>query len=87
MTKVRYTGFGDPKDAFNELRPYRSRLIDMQTRCRPFHAEYLILNAAQKALDAAAHYFTGDPNFFALKPEQSRHSEPPDPSRPGREGY
>jgi hypothetical protein len=85
MVKVRYTGFGDPKAAFNDLRPYRSQLIAMQARCRPFHADYLILHAAQKALDAAAHYFTGDPTFFALKPEQSRHGQPPDPSPPGRE--
>ena len=86
MVRVRYTGIGDPKVAFHALRPYRDRLIAMSDKCRPFHADFLILHAAQKALDAAAHYFTGDPNFFALKPEQSRFGGP-DPARTGREGY
>jgi hypothetical protein len=72
MVKVRYLGIGDARAAFDELRPYRQRLIDMQGRCRPFKAEYLILYAAQVALDAAAHFFTGDPQFFSAKPEQSR---------------
>lgn len=71
MVKVRYLGIGDPRAAFEELRPYRQRLVDLQSRCRPFKTEFLILYAAQAALDAAAHYFTGDPQFFALKPDRS----------------
>jgi hypothetical protein len=63
MVKVRYLGIGDPRAAFEELRPYRQRLVDLQSRCRPFKTEFLILYAAQAALDAAAHYFTGDPQF------------------------
>ena len=77
LVKVRYLGVSDPKAAFEALRPYRERLISLQDRCRPFHTDFLILHAAQKALDAAAHYFTGDPNFFALKPEQSKYGGPP----------
>lgn len=65
-------GVADPKAAFNELRPYRQRLIDLQDRCRPFKTEFLILHAAQVALDAAAHFFTGEPDFYALRPDQSR---------------
>ena len=80
MVKVRYLGIGDAKAAFDELRPYRQRLIDLQSRCRPFKTEFLFLYAAQVALDAAAHFFTGDPQFFALKPEQS--SGAPNPPRP-----
>ena len=76
MVRVRYVGITDPKRVFGELRPYRERLIDMQGRCQPFRTEYLILHAAQKALDAAAHYFTGEPDFYSLKPEQSRWGEP-----------
>lgn len=55
VVKVRYLGISDPKATFNELRPYRERLIGMMGQCRPFHADFLILHAAQKALDAAAH--------------------------------
>jgi hypothetical protein len=72
MVQVRRSGISDPKRAFEELRPYRLRLIAMMDRCRPFHADFLILHAAQRALDAAAHYFTGEPDFFALKPDQSK---------------
>ncbi|HEY2709569.1 MAG TPA: hypothetical protein VGI95_16085 [Caulobacteraceae bacterium] len=75
MVVVRRNGINDPKRAFEELRPYRTRLLGMMDRCRPFHADFLILHAAQKALDAAAHYFTGEPDFFALKPEQSKAGE------------
>ena len=75
MVKVRYLGVGDAKAAFEGLRPYRERLIELQGACKPFHADFLMLHAAQKALDAAAHYFTGDPNFFALKPEQSPYGQ------------
>jgi hypothetical protein len=76
MVKVRYLGIGDPRAAFEELRPYRQRLVDLQSRCRPFKTEFLILYAAQAALDAAAHYFTGDPQFFAVKPDRSSASFP-----------
>lgn len=42
--------------------------------------------AAQKAFDAAAHYFTGELDFFALKPEQSRYGGPPETETPGLGG-
>ena len=44
---------------------------------RPFKTEFLILYAAQVALDAAAHFFTGDPDFCALRPDPSRAGERP----------
>ena len=77
MVVVRRSGIKDPKAVFGELRPYRERLISLMGQCPPFHADFLVLHAAQKALDAAAHYFTGDPWFYGLAPEQSKHSEPP----------
>ena len=50
----------------------RNRVIEMQMRCRPFGTDYVILEAVNKALDTAAYHFTREPNFFALKPEQSK---------------
>jgi hypothetical protein len=76
MVQVNRRGLSDPKAAFDELRPYRERLVVLAGRCRPFQADFLMLHAAQKALDAAAHYFTGDPNFYGLTPEASKHGEP-----------
>ncbi len=77
MVHVRRHGLGDPKAVFDELRPYRERLIMLMGQCRPFQADFLMLHAAQKALDACAHYFTGDPYFYGLAPEQSKHGEAP----------
>jgi hypothetical protein len=71
MIQVRYTGLLNPVAAFDELRPLRKRLVDMQDRFRPFGPDYHVLAAAQKALDTAAYHFTGDPSFFSIKPEQS----------------
>jgi hypothetical protein len=68
----RYVGITSPKDAFAELRPLRQRIIAMQGRVRPFGPDYLILDAVKKALDTAAYHFTSEPDFFSLKPEQSR---------------
>ena len=69
MVAIRYTGVTDAPRAFDGLRPYRHQLILLQARCRPFGPDYLILSAATKALDTAAFHFTGDPSFFALKPQ------------------
>ena len=87
LAKVGYPGVRNPQAAFAELRPYRERLISLASQCRPFHTDYLMLHAAQTALDACAHYFTKDPQFFARKPEQSKHGGAADPTRPGRDGY
>lgn len=72
MVPVRYPGVPDPMRAFGELRPLWQQLIAMQTKVRPFGPDYIILDAAMKALDTAAYHFTREPNFFAAKPEQSR---------------
>jgi hypothetical protein len=87
MTKVNYPGVTNARAAFDELRPLRDRLRAMQGRCRPFHADYLVLAAALKALDTAAYHFTREPEYFGLKPDQSKHGGPPDPSRTGRDGW
>lgn len=68
MTKVRYHGLQNPKESFEELRPLQRNLIRMMTRCRPFGPDYMILDAAKKALDTAAYHFTREPDFYALKP-------------------
>jgi hypothetical protein len=75
VVKVRFDGVGDPKAAFDALRPYRKALIALQQSCRPFQSDYLVLDAARKALDTAAYHFTGEPDFFALKPERSAGGE------------
>ena len=68
MVRVRYIGVTDGKAAFEQLRPLRAALIDLKRRCRPFGPDYLILDAVDKALTTAAYHFTGEPDFFALKP-------------------
>lgn len=71
MVHMRYPGVSQAKAAFEGLKPFRDELIRMQTRCRPFGPDYLILDAAKKALDTAAYHFTGEPDFYALKPPRS----------------
>lgn len=68
MTQVRYNGVRDPQAEFEALRPYHRALIKLQTQVRPFSPDYLILHAAQKALDTACFHFTGDPSFYAARP-------------------
>lgn len=72
MVKVHYSGLPNPKAAFDDLRPFRQALLTMEHAHRPFGPDYLILSAVTKALDTAAFHFTGDPTFFAIKPEQSK---------------
>jgi hypothetical protein len=72
MVKMSYLGITNPAEAFAALRPFRKQVIEMQMRCRPFGTDYVILEAVNKALDTAAYHFTREPNFFALKPEQSK---------------
>ena len=50
MVKVRYLGIGDAKAAFEDLRPYRERLIELQGACKPFHADFLMLHADRKSV-------------------------------------
>ncbi len=78
MVQVRHTGIASPKAAFDELRPLRDHLFKMQQAFRPFGPDYLILSAVTKALDTAAYHFTSEPDFFALRPEQSKHGSPTD---------
>ncbi|MFI4933030.1 MAG: hypothetical protein ACHP7N_00260 [Caulobacterales bacterium] len=68
MVRVRYLGISDPRAAFDELRPLRGKILEMQRSLRPFGPDYLILDAVKKALDTAAYHFAGEPDFFALKP-------------------
>ena len=66
MTRVRYTGLNDAHADFDELRPLQRRLIAMQGRLRPFGSDYLVLEAALKALSTAAYHFTREPDFFSV---------------------
>jgi len=83
MVKINYLGITNPAEAFGALRPFRERLIAMQGRCRPFGADYLILDAVKKALETAAFHFTREPEFFALRPEQSTSGAGATPPRTG----
>ncbi|MEO8115591.1 MAG: hypothetical protein ABI655_14485 [Phenylobacterium sp.] len=71
MVAIRYPGVVEARQAFDALRPYRRELIRLQSRCRPFGPDYLILSAAAKALDTAAYHFTGEPDFFADRAHSS----------------
>ncbi len=66
MVRVRYGGVRDPHQLFDELRPFRQKLRTQQDLCRPFGPEYMILGGVVAALDAAAHYFTGQPSFYSI---------------------
>jgi hypothetical protein len=68
MVKVRYTGLGDTRAAFETLRPFREAIVAMRSRCRPFHTDYLVLDALDKALTTAAFHFTRDPEFYSARP-------------------
>jgi len=71
VVRVRYTGVSRPKEAFEALRPFHASLIRLQTQCRPFGPDYLVLDVVKKALNTAAYHFTGEPDFFALRPPRS----------------
>ncbi len=70
---VRYVGVTSPRESFEALRPLRDKLRAMQDCCRPFHADYMVLAAALKALDTAAYHFTREPEYYGLTPDQSPH--------------
>jgi hypothetical protein len=69
MVKQRYVGLTRAEDAFAALKPFRAELIRMKSQCRPFGADYLILEAVREALDTAAFHFTRDPTFYSLRPQ------------------
>jgi len=71
MVQRNYLGLGDPKQSFEELGEYRFKLMEMRKKHRPFGTDFLILDAAIRALDTAAYHFTREPDFYAIKPPQS----------------
>ena len=60
MVVVRYFGLSDPRKAFAELKPYRSKLIQMGMNYRPYSEDHLAIHAAIDALDKAAERFVGE---------------------------
>src|SRR3990167_1720823 len=78
MTKVRYTGVTDPKAAFEALRDYHHALIKLQTRCRPFGADYLVILAARGPLEPPPSPSPRASGFYAGAP----HGCPAPPRRP-----
>ena len=50
MVRVRYGGLRDPKALFEELRPLRRKVRDVQDQCRPFGPDYMILGGVVAAL-------------------------------------
>lgn len=79
---MRYTGLTDARALFEDLRPLHARLLAMQGRLRPFGSDYLVLEAALKALTTAAYHFTREPDFYAL----ATRPEPPRPAPARDEG-
>lgn len=79
---MRYTGLTDARALFEDLRPLYARLLAMQGRLRPFGPDYLVLEAALKALTTAAYHFTREPDFYAL----ATRPEPPQPPSARVEG-
>lgn len=71
MVKRNYVGLGDPRQCFEELGEYRHRLMEMRKKHRPFGTDFMILDAAIKALDTAAYHFTREPDFYAIKMPQN----------------
>ena len=71
MVRIRYPGVVEARQAFEALKPFRDALLRLQSQCRPFGPDYLILDAVRKALDTAAYHFTGEPDFFSLRPPRS----------------
>ncbi|MDQ0462559.1 hypothetical protein QO010_000307 [Caulobacter ginsengisoli] len=71
MVKINYVGLGDPKAHFEALGEYRHKLLEMRKKHRPFGTDFLILDAAIKALDTAAYHFTREPDFYAIRVVQS----------------
>lgn len=68
MVVMRYLGVTDPKRAFEALRPFHAELIRLKSGCKPFGADYLILDAVRVALTTAAYHFTRDPDFYSANP-------------------
>lgn len=71
MVKRNYVGMGDPRPHFEELGEYRHKLMEIRKKYRPFGTDFLILDAAIKALDTAAYHFTREPDFYAIKAPQN----------------
>ncbi len=67
MVKRNYVGLNEPKQHFEALGEYRHKLMEMRKKYRPFGTDFLILDAAIKALDTAAYHFTREPDFYAIK--------------------
>jgi hypothetical protein len=53
--------------AFRALAPYASRLLALQTSCRPFGYDYGALEIARQGRETAAFHFTRVEGFYCLK--------------------
>jgi hypothetical protein len=61
----------EAREAFRALTPYASRLLALQTRCRPFGYDYCALEIARQGLETAAFHFTRVEGFYGLKGDAS----------------
>ena len=66
MVRVTYIGLIEPVRAFEDLRPYFDRLVEMKGRCKPFGRDYYALSIPIDALNTAAYHFTRRPHFYQL---------------------
>ncbi len=57
--------------AFDRLRPFHSRIVRLQSCCRPFAGDYMVLDAVKQRLVAAATEMLAEPDFFSLRPPRS----------------
>ncbi len=64
MARQSYAGLTNPNAFFNELKPFREKLIQASQRYRPFGPQYHFIAGIVAALDAAAVYFTGNRGIY-----------------------
>jgi hypothetical protein len=71
MTRQAYPGLANPDSEFEKLRPLVAELRRMQTRCRPFGADYHAIAVALNGLETAAFHFTRRPHYYSDGGRQS----------------
>jgi len=69
MVRMTYVGVANPEKAFEDLRPFVSRLRNMQRQCKPFGRDYHAIAIAIDGLESCAYHFTRRPHFYAASGE------------------
>ena len=66
MVARRYVGIGLPVAEFEKMRPWRDHILELQSKVRPFGAEYHQLEALKRQLETTADHFTGQRGFYTV---------------------